>query len=158
MDYKMSSATGSKPRSIPARYRPEVILSLGFNKDLDSYRPKDKMEFIDNYKKTFDHNQFYADLTNDLRINQGLTMMKIRKGFDVKDSESFLNLYLKIDKDENDFTAELKNELQDIQLENKGKKAKKDQRPQLTPKPGMDEDDEMKKKEEYKFSPPKLRA
>lgn len=159
MDFKLGSTTGTKVRDVSSRFLPEVLLSLGMRKnEVDSYSPKVKSDFLQHFAATFDHNEFYADLTNKMKKNPGLVMMEIIQKMEIKDKERFLELYLKIDREDSDFTADIKSQLDEVRFNN-GKKAKKERRPQLTPTPsiGSDEDKKKKRKDEYNPYPPKLR-
>lgn len=159
MDFKLGSATGTKSRGVSAKYRPEVILTIGSDRSIDGYNIGDKMKYIDKFINDFNHNEFYANLTNDLRVNPGLVFMKMKKNMEItkpKDIIEFNELFLKIDREESDFTAEIISEIQELELEhNINKKAKKGQRPKFTPSMGGGDDDK-KKKEENKFKAPKL--
>lgn len=152
------SPVGLEVAEPKSNYLPEVIFTVGIDKNLELLKLGDRMEYLQDFANKFDHHDFYANLSNDLNKNRALVMAKLKEAELIPESD-FLSLYLKIDQ-ETELANSYKEMLNDLDLENKKtKKAKKEQRPQLTPKPGSDGDDEkeLKKKQEYVFTPPKLR-
>lgn len=139
-----------------SNYLPEVIFTVGIDEKLESLKLGDRMDYLKEFANNFDHHNFYADLGNQITKNRALVMSKLKEA-NLIPEEDFLSLYLKIDQD-SELANSYKEQLNDIQLDpQKVKKAKKDQRPQLTPGSDDGDENELKKKQEYVFNPPKLR-
>lgn len=143
----------SEPKS---NYLPEVILTVGIDESLESLRLGDRIKYLKNFAQNFNHYEFYANLSNDLAKDRKPTMAKLRAA-NLLNEDEFLSLYLKIDKD-SELATKYKEELDDIELDQKKeKKVKKDQRPQLRPGGSDEDENKLKKKQDYVFTPPKLR-
>ncbi len=139
-----------------SNYLPEVIFTVGIDEKLESLKLGDRMEYLQDFANNFDHYEFYADLGNKLNQNRPLVMSKLKEAGLIAE-EDFLSLYLKIDQD-SELANSYKEMLSELKLDTKKvKQAKKDQRPQLTPGSDDGDENELKKKQEYVFNPPKLR-
>lgn len=146
MDLKYEPAVGLNVSHLPNIYMPELSMTLWNKPELPYLTQSEKMKLYNDFSKTFDHFEFYADLENRLRVNEPLVLNGLRKLEEEMDMERFLDLYLRINTEENDFTVGLRTELDEIREEKANKKAKQKPTPRPSPSPSGDSEEDPKKK------------
>lgn len=149
MSFTMHSMTGLRISEPPGVMTPEILLTLGLDKEFINLNYKERLDHIKDFLNKFDHAAFYSSIDSDLEV-----LNRISNTLNI-DEEKLLSLYLKVNTIESEERMEIQERYLDINNE-KPKKVKNGQRPKLTMKPSSS-DDEKKKKEEYKFSHPKLK-
>jgi hypothetical protein len=153
MNLKMVSTNGAKARNVEGLYLPEVILTLGLQPEIKSMRPMDKLKYVREFMNGFNHDEFYADLSNDIKFNEGVLLHNMRKKLEIEKPEDFIELYLKVNRDEeHEVRKDLMNELDEIRELNPTAKPAQKQKQKPTLKPSFNDEDEVK----HKFKAPKL--
>lgn len=157
-NFKLSSMTSSGISEPPHSVRPEFILTIALDQDLKDLGLDLKLNSLRNFMNNFDFPMFLSTLENDIDTLNNL--QKFNKNID---KGVLLELYLMTNNNVENLSAEQQEMVTSVREEllehldnvKKTSKQKKAPRPSLTPSTSGDEV-KPKKKEEYKYNPPKL--